>query len=109
VLAGNAAADTLAVPASSVFTIPEKYYAVLLPATAPHPHEQIMSAARAPQAARLISTGPARFRHTIHGRRPLHGSRLARSAATKSKSRAAALHGKRGSMKHLAQTKRRKV
>ncbi|MGH6704449.1 MAG: polysaccharide deacetylase family protein [Bradyrhizobium sp.] len=109
VLAGNAAADTLAVPASSVFTIPEKYYAVLLPATAPHPHEQIMPAARAPQAARLISTGPARFRHTIHGRRPLHGSRLARSAATKGKSRAAALHGKRGSMKHLAQTKRRRV
>jgi peptidoglycan/xylan/chitin deacetylase (PgdA/CDA1 family) len=109
ILARDHATATLPVPASTVFEIPEKSYAMLLPATTPRPHEQIMPAARAPQAARLISNGPARFRHTNHGRRPLRGSRLARSAATRSKSRAAALHGKRGSMKHLAQTKRRRV
>ena len=109
VLAGNTAAATLPVPASSVFTIPEKYYAVLLPAAAPRAAEHTMPAARAPQAARLVSVGPAGARHMIRGKRPLHGGRLAASHGTMGKARAAALHARRGSLKHPAQTKRRKV
>ena len=83
ILARNNAAATLPVPASTVFEIPEKSYAILLPAApAPRPTEHGLQAGR---KTRLVSTEAAGARTVIGGRRPMHAHRLGAAHPTASK------------------------
>ena len=102
ILARNNAAATLPVPASTVFEIPEKSYAILLPAApAPRPTEHGLQAGR---KTRLVSTEAAGARTVIGGRRPMHAHRLGAAHPTASKRWTA--HARQGPLKHPVLVKR---
>ncbi|MGC2811110.1 MAG: polysaccharide deacetylase family protein [Bradyrhizobium sp.] len=104
-LAGNIAAATLPVPASSVFAIPEKSYALLLPAAPARPAEHMLQVGRK-KAARLVSIEAAGSRAKVRGKRPMHARRWAAAHATAGKTRGTA-HARRGPLKHLVLVKRK--
>jgi peptidoglycan/xylan/chitin deacetylase (PgdA/CDA1 family) len=102
----NGATATLPVPASSVFEIPEKSYAVLLPAApAPRPAQQVE---RKPQAPHLASIEAGGSRTKVRGRRPMHAGRLRTTHAIAGKTRGTA-HARRGALKHLVLVRRKNV
>jgi peptidoglycan/xylan/chitin deacetylase (PgdA/CDA1 family) len=102
----NGAAATLPVPASSVFEIPEKSYAVLLPAApAPRRAQQVE---RKPQARHLASIKAVGSRTKARGKRPMHAGRLGTTHATAGKTRGTA-HARRGALKHLVPVKKKNV
>jgi hypothetical protein len=106
VLAGIIAAATLPVPAPSVFAIPEKSYAMLLPAAPARPAEHRLQVGRKAQAARLVSVEAAGARTKIGGKRPMHARRLGAAHPTAGKTRRTA-HARRGPLKHLVLVKRK--
>ena len=102
----NSAAATLPVPASSVFQIPEKSYAALLPAApAPRSAEQVERKTRAARRAAIEAVGS---RAKVRGKRPMHGGRLRTAHATAGKIRGTA-HARRGALKHLVPVKRKNL
>ncbi len=106
VLAMNSAAATLPVPASSVFQIPEKSYAALLPAApAPRSAEQVERKTRAARRAAIEAVGS---RAKVRGKRPMHGGRLRTAHATAGKIRGTA-HARRGALKHRVPVKRKNL
>jgi peptidoglycan/xylan/chitin deacetylase (PgdA/CDA1 family) len=93
----DSAANTLPVPASSLFEIPEKSFAVIAPA----PH-RVEPAVLTPSETRSADAGEPR--RAIRGK---HHAGHIRQAATHGTRHAA--HTRRGALKHLVQVKRGSV